>query len=154
MDDRWWIERGRVGCDEAVGDGKSERCLTLVELELDTCWDRHPCSSAYPWRAHDNITCSEAQESTSSCFLTHSIHDTARYHERINQYDADLVNERGSMSSSSQASAWQHFKSTRCRFSAMVLKGNTKRHGSCLQNQILGDIQCSQNVWYTDWQPV
>ena len=29
----------------AVGDGKSERCLTLVELELDTCWDRHPCSS-------------------------------------------------------------------------------------------------------------
>ena len=46
MDDRWWIERGRVGCDEAVGDGKSERCLTLAELELDTCWDRHPCSSA------------------------------------------------------------------------------------------------------------
>ena len=46
MDDRWWIERGRVGCDEAVGDGKSERCLTLAELELDMCWDRHPCSSA------------------------------------------------------------------------------------------------------------
>ena len=48
MDDRWWIERGRVGCDEAVGDCKSERCLTLVELELDTCWDQHPCSSAWP----------------------------------------------------------------------------------------------------------
>ena len=47
MDDRWWIECGRVGCDEAVGDGKNERCLTLVELELDTCWDRHPCSSAF-----------------------------------------------------------------------------------------------------------
>ena len=45
MDDRWWIERGRVGCDEAVGAGKSERCLTLAELELDMCWDRHPCSS-------------------------------------------------------------------------------------------------------------
>ena len=45
MDDRWWIERNRVGCDEAVGDGKSERCLMLAELELDTCWDRHPCSS-------------------------------------------------------------------------------------------------------------
>ena len=29
-----------------MGDGKSERCLTLVELELDTCWDQHPCSSA------------------------------------------------------------------------------------------------------------
>ena len=41
-----WIERGRVGCDEAVGDGKSERCLMLAELELDTCWDRHPCSSS------------------------------------------------------------------------------------------------------------
>ena len=38
-------EHGRVGCDEAVGDGKSKRCLTPVELELDTCWDRHPCSS-------------------------------------------------------------------------------------------------------------
>ena len=34
-----------VGCDEAVGDGKSKRCLMLVELELDRCWDRHPCSS-------------------------------------------------------------------------------------------------------------
>ena len=34
-----------VGCDEAVGDGKSKRCLTLVELELDTCRDWHPCSS-------------------------------------------------------------------------------------------------------------
>ena len=38
MDDGWWIEHGRVGCDEAVGDGKSERCLMLAELELDTCW--------------------------------------------------------------------------------------------------------------------
>ena len=47
MDDRWWIERGRVGCDEAVGDGKSERYLTLAELELDMCWDRHPCSSPF-----------------------------------------------------------------------------------------------------------
>ena len=28
-----------------MGDGKSERCLTLAELELDTCWDQHPCSS-------------------------------------------------------------------------------------------------------------
>ena len=28
-----------------MGDGKSERCLMLAELELDTCWDRHPCSS-------------------------------------------------------------------------------------------------------------
>ena len=28
-----------------MGDGKSERCLTLAELELDTCWDWHPCSS-------------------------------------------------------------------------------------------------------------
>ena len=45
IDDRWWIEYGRVGCDEAVGDGKSERCLMLVELELDRCWDQHPCSS-------------------------------------------------------------------------------------------------------------
>ena len=51
MDDRWWIERGRVGCDEAVGDGKSESCLTLAELELDTCWDRHPCSSTIISRA-------------------------------------------------------------------------------------------------------
>ena len=39
MDDGWWIEHGRVGCDEAVGDGKSKRCLMLVELELDRCWD-------------------------------------------------------------------------------------------------------------------
>ena len=29
-----------------MGDGKSEKCLILAELELDTCWDRHPCSSA------------------------------------------------------------------------------------------------------------
>ena len=36
---------------------------------------------------------SEAQESTSSCFQTCPIRDTARYHERINQHDADLVNE-------------------------------------------------------------
>ena len=28
-----------------MGDGKSERCLMLAELELDTCWDRHPCLS-------------------------------------------------------------------------------------------------------------
>ena len=28
-----------------MGDGKSERCLMLVELELDTCQDWHPCSS-------------------------------------------------------------------------------------------------------------
>ena len=28
-----------------MGDGKSERCLTLAELELDTCWDQHPCLS-------------------------------------------------------------------------------------------------------------
>ena len=28
-----------------MGDGKSKRCLMLVELELDTCWDWHPCSS-------------------------------------------------------------------------------------------------------------
>ena len=41
------IERGRVGCDEAVGDGKSKRCLMLVELKLDTCGDWHPCSSVY-----------------------------------------------------------------------------------------------------------
>ena len=47
MDDRSWIECGRVGCDEAVGDGKSKRCLTLAELELDTCWDQHPCSSSH-----------------------------------------------------------------------------------------------------------
>ena len=46
MDDRCWIECGRVGCDEAMGDGKSERCLMLAELELDMCWDWHPCSSA------------------------------------------------------------------------------------------------------------
>ena len=29
------------------GDGKSKGCLTLVELELDTCQDQHPCSSPY-----------------------------------------------------------------------------------------------------------
>ena len=29
-----------------MGDGKSERCLTLAELELDMCWDWHPCSSS------------------------------------------------------------------------------------------------------------
>ena len=29
-----------------MGDGKSERCLTLVELELYTCWNQHPCLSA------------------------------------------------------------------------------------------------------------
>ena len=29
-------------------------------------------------------------------------------------------------------------------------KGNAKRHGLCLQNQILGDIQCSWNIKYTD----
>ena len=46
MDDRRWIECGRVGCDEAVSDGKSERCLMLAELELDTCWDQHPCLSS------------------------------------------------------------------------------------------------------------
>ena len=46
MDDRWWIEHGRVGCDKAVGDGKSKRCLTLAESELDTCWDWHPCLSS------------------------------------------------------------------------------------------------------------
>ena len=45
MNDRWWIEHGRVGCDEAVGDGKSKRCLMLVELELDTCCDWHLCLS-------------------------------------------------------------------------------------------------------------
>ena len=45
MDDRWWIEHGRVGCDEAVGDGKSKGCLMLAELKLDMCWDWHPCSS-------------------------------------------------------------------------------------------------------------
>ena len=28
-----------------MGECKSERCLTLAELELDTCWDWHPCSS-------------------------------------------------------------------------------------------------------------
>ena len=28
-----------------MGDGKSKRCLMLVELELDTCQDQHPCSS-------------------------------------------------------------------------------------------------------------
>ena len=28
-----------------MGDSKSERCLMLAELELDTCWDWHPCSS-------------------------------------------------------------------------------------------------------------
>ena len=45
MDDRGLIEQARVGCDEAVGARKSERCLMLAELELDTCWDQHPCSS-------------------------------------------------------------------------------------------------------------
>ena len=39
------IECGRVGCDEAVGDGKSKGCLMLAELEFDTCWDWHPCLS-------------------------------------------------------------------------------------------------------------
>ena len=54
---------------------------------------------------HTIISCSKAQESTSSCLSTHSVHDTARYRERINQYDADLVTERGSVSSHSQARA-------------------------------------------------
>ena len=100
--------------------------------------------------AQDSITCSEAQESTSSCFKTCPIHDTARYHKRINQYDADLVNEWGSMPPSCQARAWQHIKSTRCRFLAVVLKGNTKRHGLCLQNQILGNVQPPRILWHTD----
>ena len=34
MDDRWWIERGRVGCDEAVGDGKSERCFDTGGIRI------------------------------------------------------------------------------------------------------------------------
>ena len=73
-----------------MGDGKSERCLTLVELELDTCWDWHPCSSlvqaivpdtkryqlpeaetawVYPTRDHDyhdpimHMVCSALEES-------------------------------------------------------------------------------------------
>ena len=54
---------------------------------------------------HNHIACSEAQESTSSCFPTCPICDTARYRERINQHDANLVNEQGSVSSSSQARA-------------------------------------------------
>ena len=63
----------------------------------------------HPWRAHNHIACSEARESTSSCFLTHPVHDTVRYCKRINQYDANLVNEPGSMPSSGQERAWQHF---------------------------------------------
>ena len=34
-----------MGGDEAVSDGKSKGCLMLVELELETCWDWHPCLS-------------------------------------------------------------------------------------------------------------
>ena len=86
----------------------------------------------HPQRAYDNITCSEAWEGTSLCFATCPIRDTIRYCERVNQHDADLGNEQGSMSSSCQARAWQYIESTRCRFLAVVLKGNTKRHGLCL----------------------
>ena len=100
------------------------------------------------------ITCSEAWESTSLCFKTCPIHDTARYHEGINQHNADLVNEWGSVPPSYQARAWQHFKSTWCRFLAVVLKGNTQRHGSCIQNAIMGDVQHSQILQYTDWRAV
>ena len=39
-----------------MGDGKSERCLMLVELELDTCWDRHPCLSLIAPESHDLTT--------------------------------------------------------------------------------------------------
>ena len=49
INDQLWIEHGRVGCDKAVGDGKSKGCLMLAELELDTCWDQHPCSSLPPY---------------------------------------------------------------------------------------------------------
>ena len=80
----------------------------------------------HPWRAHNIIMCSEAQESTSSCFKNHPICDTPRYHETINQHDADLVNKWGGMPPCCQARAWQHTKSTRCRFLAVVPKGNTK----------------------------
>ena len=51
----------------------------------------------HSWRAHNNITCSEAWEGTSLCFSTCSICDTIRYRKRINQHVADLVNEWGSM---------------------------------------------------------
>ena len=68
MDDRWWIEHGRVGCDEAVGDGKSERCLMLAELELDTCWDWHPCLSAcFFWPVTGTNACKG-----SLCFMSGS----------------------------------------------------------------------------------
>ena len=125
---------------------------TVARIELIK--GKGPTDGTHPWKAHDHIACSEAQESTSLCFLTCPIHDTTRYRERINQYDANLVNEWGCMSSSGQAGAWQHTKSTRCRFLAVVPKGNTKRHGSCLQNQVLGDVQCSWNIQYTDRQSV
>ena len=49
-DDEWWmIDDGLSVAGLAVmrlwGDGKSKGYLMLAELELDTCQDRHPCSS-------------------------------------------------------------------------------------------------------------
>ena len=57
-DDKWWmIDDGLSVVGLAVmrlwGDGKSKGCLTLVEVELDTCQDQHPCVS-FPWVANSH----------------------------------------------------------------------------------------------------
>ena len=48
-DESWMIDDGLSVVGLAVmrlwGDGKSKRCLMLVELELNTCQDWHPCLS-------------------------------------------------------------------------------------------------------------
>ena len=56
-----------------MGDGKSKRCLTLVELELDTCWDWHPCSSLCVFLGHllyDEGIEANASSEGAECFST------------------------------------------------------------------------------------
>ena len=60
-----------------MGDGKSERCLTLVELELDTCWDWHPCSSPVQAIVPDTERYQSPEAETASVYplRDHDYHD-------------------------------------------------------------------------------
>ena len=60
-----------------MGDGKSERCLTLAELELDTCWDQHPCSSPVQAIVPDTERYRLPEAETASVYPTrdHDYHD-------------------------------------------------------------------------------
>ena len=49
------------------GDGKSKRCLMLVELELDTCWDWHPCLSSS--NANGGLQCTLHIPVVDDCYI-------------------------------------------------------------------------------------